>query len=27
VTREIMQRALNDIWLTELPLELPEPSE
>jgi signal transduction histidine kinase len=24
MTREIMQRALNDVWLTELPLELPE---
>ncbi len=27
MTREIMQRALNDIWLTELPLELPEHTE
>ena len=27
LTREVMQRALGDIWLADLPVEMPEPSE
>jgi CheY-like chemotaxis protein len=27
LTREVMQRALGDIWLTDLPIEMPEPSK
>jgi CheY-like chemotaxis protein len=27
LTREVMQRALNDVWLTDLPIEIREGSE